>query len=111
MTVPSHLLEIHNPEDVNLAPIPDSTRHDDKTHIKPEEVEKTGKADGDTTKPYSQTQYADSGGLDPRLKNTNWRNPHENSPGKGLKWNDDEPGGGNMPKTAESVYLEELKRT
>jgi hypothetical protein len=108
ITLPAHLLEEDNPTDTNLASIPDELKYDDGTHINADELESKGDSDGDTTKPFSQTQYADDG--KGRLAHTNWRNPEENAPGKGLKWNDSEPGGGNMPTKAGSIYLEELKK-
>jgi hypothetical protein len=106
VTIPSYLLELNNPEDINLAPIPDSMRYDDGTHIKPAALAdgKKDAPDGDTTKPYSQTRYTDKGNNN--MSPADWRMPEENSPGDGVAWNDKEPGGGNYPKM--SVYMESL---
>ena len=103
LTIPAYLLELNNPEDVNLAPIPDSLRYDDNTHIKPDEVKEEGSADGDTTKPHSQTRHADTGG---KLEKSNTSTADSDAGGTGTKWAD-EPGGGNYPKM--SIYMEGLK--
>ena len=108
ITLPAHLLEEDNPDGPNLPDVPEELHYDDGTHIDAEEIESKGESDGDTTKPFSQTQYADDG--KGRLAHTNWRMPEENSPGKGVDWDDTKPGGGNMPKKATSIYLEGLKK-
>ena len=107
ITIPAHLLEENNPDDINLPDVPDELNYEDNTHIKPEEMDCDGESDGDTTKPFSQTQYADDGSG--RLSHTNWKTPEQNTPGNGIKWNDNAPGGGNMPTSA-SIYLESLKK-
>jgi hypothetical protein len=106
ITVPAHILEENNPDDINLPDIPDGMKYDDNSHIKPEEVDNKGDSSGDFTKPHSQTNFADDG--KGKLVNTNWRMPEENAPGKGNKWDDTEPGGGNFQAT--SIYLEGLKK-
>lgn len=106
ITVPAHILEENNPDDINLPDIPDSMKYDDGTHIKPEEVDNKGEPSGDFTTPHSQTNYADDG--KGKLVKTNWRMPEENAPGKGRDWDDTEPGGGNFQAT--SIYLEGLKK-
>jgi len=111
ITVPAYLLELNNPEDVNLAPIPDSTRYDDQTHIEPVPADKPGELNGDTTKPDSQTRYTDRGVSGSKTNNmapSDWKMPEENRPmGNGNKWDDKKPGAGNVPRM--SVYMENLK--
>ena len=103
ITVPAYLLEINNPDGPNLPPVPDSQRYDDKTHIKPEVVETSAELSGDTTKPSSQTRNTDKGNNN--MSPSDWKLPQENAPGKGIKWDDTQPGGGNY-KT--SIYMEGL---
>ena len=105
VTVPAFLLEINSEVDPGSPPVPDSLKRKDKTHIKPEKVDEPGANDGDTTKPFSQTRHTDKGNNN--MSPADWRLPQENSPGKGIKWNDSEPGGGNY-KT--SIYMESLKK-
>jgi hypothetical protein len=114
ITVPSYLLELNNPDfpnDPNLAPIPDSTRYKDQTHIKPVQSDDPGKLNGDTTKPDSQTRYTDrgiSGSKTNNMEISDWKLPQENRPmSHGKKWDDKSPGGGNYPRM--SVYMENLK--
>jgi hypothetical protein len=61
ITVPAVLLELANPDTPNLAPVPDSLKKADPSHIEPEEVKDESKADGDTRLPGSQTRYTDHG--------------------------------------------------
>lgn len=102
ITLPAYLLELDNPEDANLPPVPDSIKKKDPSHIKPEVVED----DADTAKEHlKQTQNSDTGGGklggDRTLAKTN-------TPGmNGNKWDDSKTGGGNMPT---SIYLEGLQK-
>mgnify|MGYP006439980761 FL=1 len=92
VTVPVHLL-VQVDTGNNLAPIPDSQKKDDPSHIKPEEVKGKDTANVDSP-PYGSS--ANDNSL-----------PAKNTPGKGKKWDDSKPGGGNMIK---GVYLEALER-
>lgn len=90
VTVPARLLAIVD-TGANLPPVPDSQKKDDPSHIKGEDAS-TAKDKVDPLNPGS--------GNDISLTSTH-------TPGKGKKWNDSKPGGGNMIK---SVYLENLKK-
>lgn len=90
VTVPAHLI-MHVDTGANLASVPDSQKKDDPSHIDPEDAS-TAKDRVDDNNPGS--------GSDISL-------PKNHTPGKGKKWDDKKPGGGNMVK---SVYLEGLKK-
>ena len=93
VTVPGHLLEIVD-TGINLSPIPDSQKKKDPSHIDPEVLK-------DTDTPNVDSPPLGSG----KHKNSN---PKTDTPGKGKKWDDKKPGGGNSPK--KSIYLEELEK-
>ena len=90
VTVPAYLL---SPIDTgrNLGPIPDSQKKEDPSHIDGE--------DASTAKDRLDH-------LDPEA-GRNISTAKKDTPGKGKKWDDKKPGGGNTPK---SIYLEELKK-
>lgn len=99
LTLPAYLLELDNPEDANLPPVPDSIKKKDPSHIKPEVVED----ETDGAEHVKQTRNSDTGGGklggDRKLATAN-------TPGlNGNKWKDT-PGGGNYPKM--SIYMESL---
>ena len=74
MTVPIEILELQD-DGINTGPVPDSIRRKSKINIKPEKTEAEQSADFDI----------------------NLQNKNVQLPG-GTKWNDKEPGAGNMPK-------------
>ena len=104
VTIPSHLLELNNPDSPNLQPVPDSLRHKGKDHIDAKEYDEERENDGDLSKPHTQTCYTDDGKgkLHPTEKHT----PKQDTKGTGKNWDDSKPGAGNY---VSSVYLTGLK--